>query len=154
MTLAAGCSMFSPAPAQKLTGAKTVCILYDETAFKNRVVEAVSNRLAAQGYAVVTDRNGRAPYYQASEYGAVVFLAEYWAWHVPYQQKRYFQGNGEAANIVFVVTSGDPGVEITEPFDAITSASGNDRIEPVAGEILTRLERILKESAGTGARNP
>ena len=140
----AGCSAFVSAPKNVQTGQKVVCILYNETAFKNRVVALVQEKLSSEGYAVVTDRVKRAKYYPADRYGAVVYMAEYLAWHVPFHQKRYFSANGKAGNIVLLTTSGDPDMRIAEPFDAITGASEEQRIEPVSSELMTRLDRILE----------
>jgi hypothetical protein len=71
-------------------------------------------------------------------------MAELWAWHTPWHAKRYFRNHNEARNIVFVITSGDPDVTISQPFDAITSASSPDKVEPVTKDILERLDRILQ----------
>jgi len=130
-------------PVQTLKGEKVVCILTTGKQFKAAVVEQVSTSLAAKGYRVVTGSRTKANNYKASDYGAVVYLAEYWAMHVPFNAKRYYRRNNEAENIIFVITSGNPGVTISEPFDAVTSASTPANVARVSGEILARLERIL-----------
>lgn len=130
-------------PVQTLKGEKVVCILTTGTRFKTAVIEQVSTSLVAKGYRVVNGSRKKANFYKASDYGAVVYLAEYWAWHVPFNAKRYYRRNNEAANIVFVITSGDPDVTISEPFDAVTNASTPANISRVSGEILDRLDRIL-----------
>jgi hypothetical protein len=140
---AAGCSLFVSPPAKLQEGGRTVCILFDETAFKNKIVASVSANLSARGYTVVTDKVRRAKYYPANRYGAVVYMAEYQAWHVPFNQKHYFKANGRAVNIVFVTTSGDPDVRITKPFDAITSASTDPNVEQVSRKLIDRLGLIL-----------
>lgn len=140
----AGCSAFVSAPENVQTGQKVVCILYNETAFKNGVVALVKEKLSSEGYTVVTDRVSRAKYYPADRYGAVVYMAKLWAWHVPLHQKRYFSANKKAGNIVFLTTSGDPNVRITEPFDAITGASDKNRIIEVSQTLLGRIDRILR----------
>jgi len=73
-----------------------------------------------------------------------VYMAELWAWHTPWHAKKYFRKNKEAGNMVFVITSGDPDVVITKPFDAVTTASKPNKVGPVTQEILAKLERILK----------
>ena len=142
--LFAGCSTFGARPGQHPTGDKTVCILFNNKRFKMEVVSRLSAALSEKGYTVVTDKSKRSKFYPASDYAAVVYMAELWAWHTPWHAKRYFSGNGEEESIVFVITSGDPDVTIAQPFDAVTSASSPDRVEPVYGEIMNRLQGILK----------
>jgi hypothetical protein len=147
IAISAGCSPYVSPSAKNQEGIKTVCILYNETAFKNRVVEAVKEKLSGEGFTVVTDRVGNSSSYPAAHYGAVVYMAEYQVWHVPLHQKRYFNTNNHAANIIFVTTSGDPNMRITKPFDAITSASTDARIQPVTQALLDRLGVILRQTA-------
>ncbi len=145
MLFAAGCSTMRPAkPVSTEKGPKVVCILFKDTNFKTEVAGKVTAALSAQGFRVVTGTPSQRKAVKAADYGAVVYMAEYWAWHTPGHAKRYFQDNDEAANILIVVTSGDPVVTIKKPFDAVTTASKPDRVEPVAQEILTRLGKIVK----------
>ena len=139
----AGCSVFVSPPQHVESGPEVVCFLHNGSAFKKAVVEQVTVELAVDGYTVITGDPKRAKYYDAADYGAVVYMADYWMWHVPFHQKAYYAKNGEPANVVFVITSGDPDVTVTKPFDAITSASKDDRIEPVAALIIARLGKIL-----------
>lgn len=141
----AGCGA-KPAPEKlAVKGKNVVCILSGDKQFKNEVIGKVTRSLEADGYTVVRDETGRSEYYKASDYGAVVYFANYWMGRTPGHAIRYFNGNGQAPNIVFVVTAGDSGVKITKPFDAITSASKQREVDRVSGEILTRMEGILKK---------
>jgi hypothetical protein len=140
-----GCSVFVAAPEKVETGRNVVCILYNETIFKTEVVKTVSAYLESSGYRVVTDRTKRAKFYPAAKFGAVVYMAEYWMWHVPFHQKSYYADNDKASNIVFVTTAGDPDVRITRPFDAITSVSKKSEVGRVSKDILSRMEPMLKK---------
>lgn len=140
-----GCSVFVKTPEQTEKGKRVVCILYNATGFKTDVVELVSQSLTGKGCQVVSDDVNRAKYYSSSDYGAVVYMAEYWAWHIPRHAVKYFSRNKNSRNTLFVVTSGDPDVIITKPFDAVTSASNSDRVDPVSREIIEKLGRILKK---------
>ncbi|MHB9029855.1 MAG: hypothetical protein ACYC9O_13895 [Candidatus Latescibacterota bacterium] len=140
----AGCGG-KPAPERLAAkGKNTVCILSGEKRFKNEVIAKVTTSLEAKGYKVVRDETAHSEYYRAADYGAVVYIAEYWAWHTPRHAIRYFNGNGKSPSIVFMITSGDPDVTIKQPFDAVTSASSPKNVDTAAGEILARLEGILK----------
>ncbi|MBN1290590.1 MAG: hypothetical protein JXB48_02040 [Candidatus Latescibacteria bacterium] len=144
LAIVSGCSMFRAAPDQSVKGDKVVLALYKETQFKNEVIKKLTESLPPKGYQVITGSNKQAKYYKAADYGAVVYMAEYWARHVPWHAKKYFNKFKEARNIVFVVTSGDPDVKIKKPFDAVTTASKDEKVDPVAQEILKKLEGILR----------
>jgi len=141
----AGCSIFGlcKPPVQEIKGDNVVCFLFKTGTFKSEVVEKVTQFLTEKDLRVVTDTVKNAKYYNASDYGAVIYIAEYWAWHTPRHAKRYFNRNKGSENIIFVITSGDPDVTIKKPFDAVTSASKPDRVETVSQEIIERLSRIL-----------
>jgi hypothetical protein len=139
-----GCSVFISAPEKIETGKNVVCILYNDSTFKTEVVKTVSAYLESSGYRVVTDRTKRAKFYPASKFGAVIYIAEYWMWHVPYHQKSYYNENNKASNIVFVTTAGDPDVWITKPFDAITSVSKKSEVGRVSKDILSRMEPMFR----------
>ena len=142
--MTAGCSVFVRPPAETAKGGKVVVILYKHSGFKDAVVASVKSSLEGKGYTIVTESTKRAKFFKAAEYGAVVYMADYWMRHVPRHAVRYNKQNGEAPNILFVVTSGDPDIKIKKPFDAVTSASKSDRVEPVAKEMLGRLATVLK----------
>ncbi len=75
---------------------------------------------------VVTDRIKRANLYRSSDYGAVVYMAEYWAWHIPWHAKKYYYKNNASQNIVFVITSGDTDIRTsTLSLTFITNISSN-----------------------------
>ena len=140
----AGCGA-KPAPEKLASkGKNVVCILSGNKQFKNEVIEKVTKSLETKSVTVVRDETGNSKYYRAADYGAVVFIAEYQAWHTPRNAIGYYKRNGQAPNIVFVVTSGNPKVKIKKPFDAITSASKQKEVDRVSGEIMTRLDGILK----------
>ena len=142
--LTTGCSIFVKRPVQEITGDNVVCILFKDKPFKTEVVNKVSKSLTMKGYRVITDRINRAKYYDNANYAAVVYIAEYWAWHIPLHAKRYYRKNNMAQNTVFVITSGDPDVVIQKPFDAVTSASSTDNVDRVSQVIIERLDAILK----------
>lgn len=139
-----GCSVYSTQPETKIKGEKVVCILRDETKFKTGVVENVSNYLAGKGCRVVTGRAKQAKFFNPADYGAVVYMAELWAWHTPWHAVRYYKKHNDTLNIIFVITSGDPDVVIKEPFNAVTSASNPGKVNVVSKEIIYRLDAILK----------
>lgn len=140
----AGCGG-KPAPEKlALKGKDTVCILSRDKPFKNEVIGRIARALESKGYTTVREDPGYAMHFRAADYAAVVYFAEYRAWHTPRHAVRYFERNGKARNIVFVVTSGDPDVKITRPFDAVTSASSTKNVDRVTEEILAKLEGILK----------
>jgi len=141
--LLAGCSIFVKAPIQEVKGKNVVFIFFNDRSFKTEVVKKVSQSLTAKGYRVVTDKVKQARYYNSADYGAVVYMAELWAWHTPLHAKKYHKKNNTAQNTVFVITSGDPDVVIKEPFDAVTSASKPEEAERVAREIMEKLDNIL-----------
>ena len=143
--LLSGCSVLKPiAPLGGEKGGKTVCILFNDTGFKTEVVGNLNGALSKMGYRVITGDVRQAKYCNARDYGAVVYMAEYWVWHTPLHTKRYYSKHGEASNTIFLITSGDPDVTIKKPFDAVTSASIPDNVESVTNKILSRLEVILK----------
>ncbi|MCE5248971.1 hypothetical protein LLG96_01995 [bacterium] len=141
--LAAGCAAFKPSPVQDIKGKNVVCILFKDTRFKTEVVGKVTGELAPKGCRVVTGLVGQAKYYKPADYGAVVYMTEYWMRHTPWHAKRYYKRYKQPENVIFVITSGDPDIVVKKPFDAVTSASKPDRVESVAREIITRLDRIL-----------
>ena len=152
--LLAGCSLFVTPPAQEITrnevkshevqGNRVVCILFKDSRFKSEVVELLTNSLIARDYTVITDDVKLAKFYKSSDYGAVIYMADYWAWHVPWHAKKYYSNNNEASNIIFVVTAGDPDVEIHRPFDAITSVSKPNEVERVSQSVMERLDSVLR----------
>ena len=142
--LFAGCSVFVRPPEQTARGGKVVCFLYKKTKFKNAVIQNVSETLSSQGFTVVRDNVRKSKYYSSADYGAVVYMAQYWQFHTPWHAKRYFNRNKESRNTLFVVTSGNPKIVIKKPFDAITSASKKENIERVSKEITEKIGRILK----------
>ena len=149
-----GCSMFVKPSVQKITrnevkshevqGNRVVCILFKDSRFKSEVVELLTNSLIARDYTVITDDVKMAKFYKSSDYGAIVYMADYWAWHVPWHAKNYYRKNNEASNIIFVVTSGGPDVEIHRPFDAITSVSKPNEVERVSQSAMERLDSVLR----------
>ncbi len=142
----AGCGR-KPVPANRgVAGKNIVVVLAKESRFKSEVVAKVAVSLEGRGIRVIRDATGASGSFRAADYGAVVYFADYWAHHTPYHAKRYFNRNGGASNIVFVVTSGDPDITIKKPFDAVTSASKEKNVDRVAQEIIGRLEKILKMS--------
>jgi hypothetical protein len=143
--LIAGCSTLRTVPPiSGEKGEKVVCILFDDTQFKTELTGKLTSALSKKGYRIVTGRVQQAKQCKHSDYGAIVYMTELWAWHTPWHAKRFFRRNDEAANIIFVITSGNPNVTIKKPFDAVTSASKLDRIEPVTKEILASLDRVVK----------
>ncbi|MFC1650162.1 hypothetical protein ACFL2X_01190 [Candidatus Latescibacterota bacterium] len=142
--LFSGCSMFAHAPDEILKGEKTVCILYNNTDFKAKLVENITTSLKIKGYRVITDRVKRAKFYESANYGALVYMTEYRAWHTPFHAKRFFKKNKFSRNTLFVVTAGDPRREIHKPFDAVTCASRSNLIDPISYEINIKLDRIMK----------
>ena len=139
-----GCSVFVTPPVQEIKGDTVVCILYKDSHFKSEVVKLLTNTLITRGCNVVTDDVKRARFYKSPDYGAVVYMADYWAWHVPWHAKKYYRNNNRASNIIFVVTSGDPDVEIHRPFDAITSVSKPNEVERVLKFVMERIDSVLR----------
>jgi hypothetical protein len=132
-----------PSPhGQVQKGNKVVCILFNEKRFKTEVVKKVLQSLAEKGYTVVSDRQKHARYYSSADYAAVVYMSEYWAWHIPRDAVSYYKKNNMSGNIIFVITSGNPHVVIKKPFDAITSASTVKEVNRVSGEILNRIGKV------------
>ncbi len=142
--LLAGCSLFVTPPAQEIKGNRVVCILFRDSRFKSDVVELLTRSFIARDYNVVTDDVKRAKFYKSSDYGAIVYMADYRVWHVPLHAKNYYRNNNEASNIIFVVTSADPDVEIHRPFDAITSVSKPNEVDRVSRSVMERLDSILR----------
>ncbi|HDY88936.1 MAG TPA: hypothetical protein ENH82_12590 [bacterium] len=132
-------------PADKVKGDNVVCILYENSKFKDQVIENIKKSIVGKGYEAVTDKRKKSKLYNSADYGAVVYLTKYRVWHTPLHTKRYFKKNNNAENIIFMVTAGDPNVTIIKPFDAVTSASNPDSVERVTREILDRLDGILKK---------
>lgn len=139
----AGCSMFVSAPAEGPTGDSVVLILFKNKEFKRQLSEVLSERLLARNYTVVTDDVKRAKYYDPADYAAVVYVAEYWAFHTPRHAVSFYSKHGEPANVVFIITAGDPDLEVHEPFDAVTCTSQLSVLATVSGEIMQRLDTIL-----------
>jgi hypothetical protein len=138
-----GCGR-KPIPANKgIAGKNVVVILSSDKRFKQEVVTRVAASLEGKNIRVVLDNIDAADAYRAADYGAVVYFTEFWMWHTPSDAKRYFHRNGDASNIVFMVTSGNPHVKIKKPFDAVTSASSQKQVDRVANEIIARLDAIL-----------
>jgi len=51
-----GCSIFVKAPVQEVKGDSVVCVLFNDSRFKTKVVENLRGSLAGRGYKIVTDR--------------------------------------------------------------------------------------------------
>ena len=139
----AGCGRKPILANRDITGKNVVVILSTDKRFKDEVIARVTPALEKKGVRVVKDAREASGAYRAADYGAVVYFAEYWMWHTPFNAKNYFHSNGDAANIVFMITSGDPKNTIKKPFDAVTSASSPKEVDRVTKEILARLETIL-----------
>lgn len=108
------------------------------------MVKTVSQFLTGKDLRVVTDTVKNARYYNATDYGAVIYMAEYWNLHTPWHTKKYFKRNKGSENIIFVITSRYPDITIKKPFNAVTSASKPDRVETVSQEIIERLDHIVR----------
>lgn len=141
---ATGCSMFTHAPENYRKGPDVILILIDPSGFKNSLAQGITDYATVEGYRIQIDDVKRAKYYNASDFAAVIYMAEYWMWHVPLHAKRYYRDNDEAANIIFLVTSGDPDVKIAKPFDAVTTASDPERKNDVLREVYDRLDTIFE----------
>lgn len=139
----AGCSMFVSAPAEGPTGDSVVLILFKDKEFKRQLSEGLGERLLARNYTIVTDDVKRAKYYDPADYAAVVYVAEYWAFHTPRHAVSFYSKHDEPANVVFVITAGDPDLEVHEPFDAVTCTSTLSNLAVVSGEIMQRLDTVL-----------
>ena len=138
----AGCAAVKTMREDK--GEKVVCVLFNDTRFKTEVAGKLTMQLAKKGYRVTTGSVKQAKYFNTVDYAAVVYMTELWAWHTPWHAKKYLRRHNEADNLVFVITSGDPDVTITKPFDAVTSASSPKKVEPVVLEIMGKLRGMLK----------
>lgn len=139
-----GCGQ-KPIPANRgVTGKNVVVALSKDSQFKAGVIAKVTAAMEAKGVRVLRDGTGASGAYRAADYCAVVYFADYWMHRTPGHAKRYYHRNGDASNIVVVITSGDPDVTVKKPFDAVTSASKEKNIDRVAGEIVGRLEMILR----------
>ena len=145
LLLATGCSMFLNPPQNYLKGPDVVLILEDPSDFKNSLAQGITDYATVAGYRIQLDVTSRAKYFKASDFAAVIYMAEYWAWHVPWNAKRYYDNNDKADNIIFIVTSGDPDVKIDKPFDAVTTASDPKRKNDVLREIFGKLDTILEQ---------
>ena len=144
--LVAGCAAPGKmVPLEKVKGDNVVCILFEDSKFKDSIVGNLKKSLSGKGYEVITDSRKKSKQYNSTDYGAVAYMTDFWAWHTPWNAKRYFRKNNEADNIVFVITSGNPNVTIKKPFDAVTSASNPDSVERVTREIMERLDIILRK---------
>ncbi len=77
--LIAGCSILGlrKPPVQEVKGDNVVCILFKNRTFKNEIVKNVTRFLNGKDLRVVTDTVKNAKYYNASDYGAVIYMAEY-----------------------------------------------------------------------------
>lgn len=140
----AGC-VCKPSPGNFVPGdANTVCILSTDKPFKNEVAGKVAAALETEGRTVIRDTLENAGRYRAADFGAVVYIAEYQMWHTPRHAVRYFDQNGQARNIVFVITTGNARLKVKKPFDAVTSASTKGNTGRVASEVMTRLDAVMK----------
>ena len=140
----AGC-VCKPMPERFATGGpNTVCILSGDSAFKKEVAAKVAATLEAKGRTVIRDKVKNAGRCRAADFGGVVYITEYRFGHTPRHAARYFQRNGEAPNIVFVITAGDSVLKMKIPFDAVTSASKMDDTDRVADEVVRRLDAAME----------
>lgn len=142
--LFSGCSMFVNGPDEILKGDKIVCILYNQTDFKTALVKSITTSLEKNDFRVITDKVRHAKFYDSADYGAVVYMSEYWAWHTPFHAKRFFKKNQFSQNTLFVITSGNPDIEVHKPFDAVTCASRSNLVGSKSYEITERLKSILE----------
>lgn len=138
-----GCSSEKRITQTGVTAGKdTVVILFKQSKFKSAVIDNVEKSLKENNIKFVRDDVKNSVKYNASDYRAVIFMADYQAWHTPLKAKKYFHHNGDASNIIFFITAGDPKVKIKKPFDAVTSASKEKEISRVSSEIITRIEAL------------
>ncbi len=144
VVIAAGCGgarLAAPGPQDR--GREVVLVLMDgDSPFKLAVAERVAATLKPDGLRVVMDDTGRAENNAPSDYAAVVYTAEYWMWRTPRHAIRYFNRHDKPANVIFLITAGDPNRKVTKPFDAVTSASTQARVEPVSDEIVRRVRAM------------
>lgn len=126
-------------------GAQTVCLLFNETGFKEKLALAMTDSLTARGYSVVSGRTGDAASFRPADFLAVVYMAEYRAFHAPGNQQDYSRSNPEARNIVFVTTSLSQSARKDNPLDAVTGASKEADIPAMSGAVLERLDKILRK---------
>jgi hypothetical protein len=129
---------------QKPKGKNVVCILYKPTAFKDSVIEKITKSLSEKNIIVVKENLKDSKYCKSSDYGAVIYMQEYHAWHVPKTAIKFHKRNYESKNTIFLITAGDPKLKIKSPFDAITCPSKKKNIDSVSEEIILRINNILK----------
>lgn len=144
IAIAMGCSMMRNPSENDLKEHGVVLILVDPYDYKDSLARSIADHVTEAGYQPSIIDVKHAGKYKASNFAAVIYMAEYWMWHVPFHAKRYFKNNDEGENIVFIITSGDPDVHITKPFDAVTTASDSDRKDAVLNEVFSRLDQILE----------
>src|SRR3989339_136772 len=97
-----GCSYERKMPSVGMVkGKDIVVILFKKSQFKEAVLEKVEISLKEKNIKFVTDNVDNSKKYKASDYRAVVYMAEFWAWHTPYHTKRYFSRNDNVSNIIF-----------------------------------------------------
>ncbi len=71
--LIAGCA----APVKMVTqesskGDNVVCILYEDSRFKEAIIEGLKEAISEKGYEVIAERRKNSKYLDSSDYGAVV----------------------------------------------------------------------------------
>lgn len=146
--MAAGCSVINfskPLPMQETRGDNVVCVIMNDKRFKHDLAETLKYTLEVDGYTVIKIDRKYSELCNPADYAAVVYMAEYRFWHVPGDAKKYYRRSRVENNVIFVITAANSERKVTEPFDAITTASQSWKLHGVSLELLTRLNRILDE---------
>lgn len=142
-----GCSVFgitNKLPMAESSGDNIVCVIMNDKPFKWKLVENLRVVLAVDNYEIATVDRKDSEKIDPARYAAVVYIAEYRYWHLPGDAKDYYNRHPDSDNVVYVITSSSADREISEPFDAVTTASHSWQLHDVSMELVQRLNPILK----------
>ena len=131
---------------QGAADAKKVLIANEGSEFKTAVLDQVVAGLQADGCTVVTTDLAGLADPSAATLDAVLILNECWAWQPRRQVRRFLGRSDRKDRVVLLTTAGDPDWKHGKMgVDAVSSASEEAKVQPVANDLLRRVRQRLKD---------
>jgi hypothetical protein len=129
--------------------AKSVCIIYYESAFKTEVAKKIEQKLLEENISTVKDKLNNINNYNPDDYDAVIILSGMAAF-IPYPQATiYITKHKYRENIIYFCASYIPdavyGFLDSNKIDALTSASKKENIDSTVNMILEKTLHLINK---------
>ena len=126
---------------------KKILIASRDSAFKRELVDSITAEYSSRPIYIRTTGIEALSKEDANDYSAVVLITTCMGWTVDVEVERFLNRYGHLPSIIVLATSngGDvlPKMK-NRKIDAISSASVIDRIQPLAQEMIARINRLIE----------